>query len=76
MSHSSAAPCTIASQARLSMGFPKQEYWSALPFPSPWELLNPGIEAMSPELGGGFFITEPPGKLINNFMFILKIFIL
>ena len=76
MSDSLAAPCTVASQAPLSMGFPRQEYWSALPFPSPRELLNPGIEPMSPELGGGFFITEPPGKLINNFMFILKIFIL
>ena len=76
MSDSFATPCTVASQAPLSMGFPRQEYRSALPFPSPGELLNAGIEPMSPELGGGFFISEPPGKLINNFLFILKTFIL
>ena len=39
---------TVASQAPLSMGFSRQEYWSALPFPSPGDLLNPGIGPMSP----------------------------
>ena len=44
------------------MGFPRQEYWDGLPFPSPEYLPNPGIEPMSPALAGGFFTTEPPGK--------------
>ena len=45
------------------MGFPRQEYWSELPFPSPGDLLNPGTELMSSSLAGGFFTTEPPGIL-------------
>ena len=44
------------------MGFPRQEYWSELPFPSPWDLPDPGIKPASPALAGGFFTTEPPGK--------------
>ena len=44
------------------MGFPKQGYWSGLPFPSPGDLPDPGIEGTSPVLAGGFFTTEPPGK--------------
>ena len=43
-------------------GFSNQEYWSGSPFPSPGDLPNPGIEAMSPSLAGGFFTTEPPGS--------------
>ena len=43
-------PCTIAHQTPLSMGFPRQEYWSGLPFPSPGHLPNPGIEPQSPAL--------------------------
>ena len=54
-------PWTVACQAPLSIAFPKQEYWSGLPFPSPGHLLNPGIETMSPALQA-FFTTEPPGK--------------
>ena len=45
------------------MGFPRQEYWSGLPFTSPGDLPNPGIEAMPPVLAGIFFTTEPPEKL-------------
>ena len=45
------------------MEFPRQEYWSGLPFPSPGDLPGPGIEPVSPALAGGFFTTEPPGKL-------------
>ena len=45
-----------------SVGFPRQEYWSRLPFPSPGDLPNPGIEPASPALAGRFFTTEPPGK--------------
>ena len=44
------------------MGFPGQEYWSELPFPSPGNLADPEIEPMSPALAGGLFITEPPWK--------------
>ena len=41
-------PGTVAHQAPLSMGFSRQKYWSGLPFPSPGDLLNPGIEPGSP----------------------------
>ena len=49
--------------ARLSMEFFRQEYWSGLLFPSPGNLPDPGIKPVSPTLAGGFFTTEPPGKL-------------
>ena len=39
------------------MGFSRQEYWSGLPFPSPEDLHNPGMEARSPSLQGGFFTS-------------------
>ena len=61
----SAIPWTVAGQAPLSMGFPRQEYWSGLPFPSPRDLPALGTEPefpMSPALAGRFFTTEPPGK--------------
>ena len=45
-----ATPWTVARQAPLSMGFSRQEYWSGLPFPSPGDLPNPGIEPGSPAL--------------------------
>ena len=44
MSDSCATPWTVALQAPLSMKFPRQEYWSGLPFPSPGDLPDPGIE--------------------------------
>ena len=44
------------------MGFPRQEYWSGLPFPSPGDRPSLRIEPMSPALAGRFFTTEPPGK--------------
>ena len=44
----SATPWTVARQAPLSMGFSRQEYWSGLPFPSPGDLPNPGIEPREP----------------------------
>ena len=53
---------TIAPQVPLSMGFPRQEDWSGLPFPSPRDTPDPGIEPRSPALAGGFFTSEPPGK--------------
>ena len=55
-------PWTVACQASLSMGFPRWKYWSGLPFPSPGDLPDPGIELVSPALASGFFTTEPPGK--------------
>ena len=56
-------PWTVAYQVPLSMGFSRQEYWSGLPFPSPRDLPDPGMEhksLMSPALvAGGFFTTSP-----------------
>ena len=60
-----ATPWTVARQAPLSMGFPRQEYWSGLPFPSPGALPDPGIEPtslVSPALVGRFFTINPPAK--------------
>ena len=45
------------------MGFPRQEYWSGLPFPPPGNLPDPGIVSTSPALVGGFFTVEAPGWL-------------
>ena len=45
-----AIPWTVAHQAPLSMGFPRQQYWSELPFPAPGDLPNPGIKLTSPVL--------------------------
>ena len=58
-------PWAIAHQALLSTGFPRQEYWSGLPFPTSGDLPNPGIEPASlesPALAGRFFTTAPPRK--------------
>ena len=57
-----------------SMGFPRQEYWSGLPFPPPEDLPNPGIKPMSPALAGGFFTTEPLGKHSNKYVSINNYF--
>ena len=54
-------PWTAARQAPLSMGFPRQEYWSGLPFPSPGDLPDPGIRLRSPALQDSL-LSEPPGK--------------
>ena len=51
-----ATPQAVARQAPLSMGFPRQEYWSGLPFPSPGYHPNPGIKPVSPALTGGGFL--------------------
>ena len=56
-------PGTAACQAPLSVGFPRQEYWSRLPFPFPGELPNPGIEPRSPALQADSLLSEPPGKV-------------
>ena len=67
-------PQTAAHQAPLSLGFSRQEYWSGLPFPSPGDLPNPGIEPGSPALQADSLLSEPPGKPNNislNFTFLL-----
>ena len=57
-----ATPWTVAYQSPLSMGFSRQEYWSGLPFPSPEDLPNPGIEPGSPALQADALPSELPGK--------------
>ena len=59
-------PMNCSRQAPLSMGFPRQEYWSGLPFPSPGDSPDPGIEPKSSSMAGRFFTTEAPGKLKNS----------
>ena len=54
--------CTVACKAPLSMGFPRQGYWSVLPFLSSGDLPDSRIESTSPALAGRFFTAEPPGK--------------
>ena len=66
----SATSWTVAHQAPLSTGFPRQEYWSGLPCPPPGDLLDPldpgiaPVSLASPALTGEFFITELPAKLL------------
>ena len=57
-----ATPWTVARQAPLSMGFSRQAYWSGLPFPSPGDLPNPGIEPGPPALQADSLPTELQGK--------------
>ena len=53
-----ATPWTVARQAPLFVGFSRQEYWSGLPFPSPGDLPDPGIEPGSPALQADSLLTE------------------
>ena len=58
---------SVPCQAPLSMAFPRQEYWSGLPFPSPGDLPdpgNPGMEPIFPVLADKFLTTEPPNILL------------
>ena len=55
---------TVAYHASPSMGFSRQEYWSGLPFPSPGNLPDPGIEPRSPALEADTLTSEPPGKTV------------
>ena len=57
---------TVAYQAPPSMGFPRQEYWSGVPFPSPGDLSDPGIEPRSPTLQAEFLPAELRGKPKNT----------
>ena len=64
VSHSIVTPWTAAHQAPLSMGFLKQEYWSGLPFPSPGDLPNPGIETVSLPLQAILYYLSNQGSLM------------
>ena len=55
----SATPWTVACQVPLCVEFSRQEYWSGLPFPSPGDLSDPGIEPVSPALQADFFFFVP-----------------
>ena len=57
-----ATPWTVAHQVPPSMGFSSKEYWSGLPFPSPGDLPDPGIEPGSPALQADALPSEPPGN--------------
>ena len=78
---------TVVPEVPLSMGFPRQENWSGLPFLTPGDFPDPGIKPASlvfPAVVGGFFTTEPQGKpseiyniyIISCTLFFLKSIIL
>ena len=58
-------PWTVAYQDPPSMGLSRQEYWSGLPFPSPGDLPDPGIEPRSPTFQADALTSEPPGKPLS-----------
>ena len=62
---------TVAHQTPLSMAFSRQECWSGLPFPSPGDLPNTGIESGSPALQAYTLPSEPPGKLYKVQYYVL-----
>ena len=55
-------PWTVACKVLLSLGFSRQEYWSGLPFPSPGDLPDPGMNLESPAVQADSSPTNPPGK--------------
>ena len=57
-----ATPWTVAYQAPPSIGFSRQEYWSGVPFPSPGDVPDPGIEPGASELQADALPSEPPGS--------------
>ena len=63
-------PWTVAHQAPLSMEFSRQEYWSGLPFHSPLDLPDPGVEPKSYALSSKFFTTEPTGKPLCGLLYV------
>ena len=62
-------PWTFARQAPLSMGFPRQEYWNGLPFPSPGDLPNPGIEPATPAWQVDALLQRHEGSPQNTWLF-------
>ena len=73
MSNSFATSRTVARQAPLSVGFPRQEYRNGLPFLSSKDLPHSGIEPMSPALAGEFFTSEPLWKLAIIMLTLLRL---
>ena len=60
------AKSPLAHQAPMSMGFSRQEYWRGLPFPSPGDLPDPGMEPSSPTLQADALTSAPPGVPLNT----------
>ena len=58
-------PKIVVRQTPISIRFPRQEYWSGLLFPFQADFPDPRIKLISPTLAGGFFTTEPPGKITS-----------
>ena len=54
------------------MGFSRQEHWSGLPFPSPGDLPDPGIELRPPALAGGFFTTSTIWEALNKVTYVFQ----
>ena len=76
-----AVPGTVAHQAPLFMGFPRQEHWSGLPFPPPGALRDPVTETTSLQspVAGGFFTSEPagqPGGILHKHRWVCFVFFL
>ena len=71
MSSSFVTPWSVARQAPLSMGFPRQEYWRGLPFPSPGDLPDQGIELASPALQVDSLLLS---QFIDSSVWMLRIF--
>ena len=69
ISNSFVTPCILAHQAPLSMGFPKQVYWSGLPFPAPGDLPDPGIEPISPTWQATFLPLNHKGNPLTGYSF-------
>ena len=63
-----AIPQTVTCLAPLFMAFSKQEYWNGLPFPSPEDLPDPGIEPRSPALQADSLPSESPGKVMHIYI--------
>ena len=61
---------SAACQAPPSMGFSRNENWSGVPFPSPGDLPNPGIEPGSPALRADSLLSEPPGMIIEHVLIV------
>ena len=70
-----ATPWTVAYQAPASMGFSRQEYWSELPFPSPGDLPDPGIEPRSPAFQADALISEPGYLKIFYNVFVIYLYL-
>ena len=70
-------PWTVARWAPLSIEFPRKDYWSGLPFPSPGHLPNPGMEPvslMSPALAGSLSLAPPGKPLTIDYVFFMPLF--